>query len=251
MSDTIIGRTIFIPGGTSGIGLALALRLQEAGSTVIIGGRRPAVLAELEAAHPGLGTVTIDTTDSASIEAARDELLAAHPELDAVIAMAGIMVPEDVRTPGFLAAAESIVVTNVLGPIRLLAAFTEHLQAQPAAAFVTVSSGLAHIPLSITPTYNATKAAIHQWSESIRLQLADTCVRVIEVVPPAVKTELMPGQSEADYAMPLDDYIDQTLAILRDEPDVTEVLVERARWMRTAESRGEYDVVVEAVNAAH
>ena len=186
----ISGNTVFIPGSTSGIGLALALELQARGNTVIVGGRRADLLEQIAADHPGIDTVQIDTTDAASIEAAAKEVLARHPDLNVLVTMAGIMRVEDWREPGaFLASAEAVVTTNVLGPIRLIAAFIEHLQAQPDATIVTVSSGLAFAPLAVTPSYNASKAAIHMLSESIRLQLAGTTVKVVELVPPAVRTD--------------------------------------------------------------
>lgn len=205
----ITGSTLFIPGATSGIGLALALRLHDLGNTVVVGGRRTELLEQIAAEHPGIGTVQIDVADPESITRAAAEVLAAYPELDVLVAMAGIMRTEDWRTPAFLADAEAIVTTNLLGPIRLVAAFVEHLQSRPDATIVTVSSGLAHAPLRVTPTYNATKAAIHMLSESIRLQLAGTTVSVLEIVPPAVRTDLMPGQAESPVAMPLDAFVDR------------------------------------------
>ena len=136
----------------------------------------------------------IDTTDPASIESAAKEVLARHPDLNVLVTMAGIMRIEDWRQPeSFLASAEATVTTNVLGPIRLIAAFIEHLQAQPDATIITVSSGLAFAPLRVTPSYNASKAAIHMLSESIRLQYAGTTVKVVELVPPSVRTALLPG----------------------------------------------------------
>jgi len=241
------GNTVFIPGATSGIGLALALRLQAVGNTVVIGGRRTDVLAQLRAEHR-FDTVRIDTADPESIRQAADEVIAAHPDLNVLIAMAGIMRIEDWRNADFVADAEQMVVTNLLGPIRLIAAFTAQLQARPDAAIITVSSGLAHTPLAVTPTYNATKAAIHQLSESIRLQLSDTSVRVIELVPPAVATELLPGQSESPFAMPLDDFADETLALLRDQPDAHEILVENVKFLRFGEVRGDYAQTVATLN---
>ena len=244
----ISGNTIFIPGGTSGIGLALALRLQQAGNTVIIGGRRTDVLERL-AAEYGFGTMSIDISDPASVLSARDAVLAAHPDLNVLIAMAGIMVAEDVTKADFLENAERIVDTNVLGPVRLIAAFSEHLQAQPDATIMTVSSGLAHTPLRLTPSYNASKAFIHQFTESIRLQFAGTSVQVIELVPPAVRTELMPGQSQVEAYLPLDDYIDETMSLLAGQPDATEILVERVKPLRFSEVNGAYEQAIAMVNS--
>jgi short-subunit dehydrogenase involved in D-alanine esterification of teichoic acids len=224
----ISGNTIFIPGSTSGIGLALALELQARGNTVIVGGRRAAELERIAAEHPGLDTVEIDTTDPASIASAAKEVLARHPELNVLIPMAGIMRVEDWRQPGsFLASAEEVVTTNLLGPIRLIAAFVEHLRAQTAATIITVSSGLAFTPLAATPSYNASKAGIHMLSESIRLQLAGTSVQVIELEPPSVRTGLLAAQ-----------------------PEAREIQVERVKFLRYGEARGDYDQVVATLNAS-
>lgn len=186
----ISGNTVFIPGATSGIGLELALALQAKGNTVIVGGRRIELLDQIRRDHPGVSTVRIDISDPASIDIAAQQVLTDHPTLNILVTMAGIMRVEDWHHPeSFLQSAEEIVTTNVLGPIRLIAAFIEHLQVRPEATIITVSSGLAFAPLKVTPSYNASKAAIHMLSESLRLQLADTRVEVKELLPPAVRNE--------------------------------------------------------------
>jgi uncharacterized oxidoreductase len=245
----ITGNTVFIPGATSGIGLALAVALHERGNTVVVGGRRTDLLERIAAEHPGVGTVRVDTADAESIREAAATVLAAHPDLNVLITMAGIMQAEDWHRPEtFLASAESIVTTNVLGPIRLIAAFVEHLQTRPDATIVTVSSGLAFTPLKVTPSYNASKAAIHMLSESIRLQLADTSVGVVELVPPAVRTALMPGQEESDFAMPLDEFVAEVMELIETRPEATELQVERVKFLRYGEARGDYDTVVRVLN---
>lgn len=247
----ISGNTIFIPGSTSGIGLALALELQARGNTVIVGGRRAELLDRIAAEHPGIDTVQIDTTDPASIGSAAKEVLARHPDLNVLVTMAGIMRVEDWHRPeSFLASAESVVTTNVLGPIRLIAAFIEHLRAQPDATIVTVSSGLAFAPLKATPSYNASKAAIHMLSESIRLQLADTSVKIAELQPPSVRTSLLPGQQDSEFAMPLEEFVAEVIALLQAQPDAKEIQVERVKYLRYGEARGDYDQVVETLNAS-
>jgi uncharacterized oxidoreductase len=247
----ITGNTIFIPGCTSGIGLALAVELQARGNTVIAGGRRTAELERIASEHPGLDTVEIDTTDPASIAAAAKEVLGRHPDLNVLIPMAGIMRVEDWRQPAtFLDSAEEVVTTNLLGPIRLIAAFIASLRTRPAAAIVTVSSGLAFTPLAATPSYNASKAGVHMLSESIRLQLAGTGVQVIELVPPSVRTSLLPGQESSEVAMPLDEFIAEAVGLLESQPDAKEIQVERVKFLRYGEARGDYDQVVEVLNAA-
>ncbi|GAA0389467.1 SDR family NAD(P)-dependent oxidoreductase [Microbispora corallina] len=247
----ISGNTIFIPGSTSGIGLALAVELNARGNTVIVGGRRTELLDRIAAEHPGIDTVRIDTADAASIESAAKEVLARHPDLNVLVTMAGIMRVEDWHSPeSFLASAESVITTNVLGPIRLIAAFIEHLQTRPDATVVTVSSGLAFTPLKVTPSYNASKAAIHMLSESIRLQLADTTVKIVELEPPSVRTSLLPGQENSEHAMPLDEFVAEAVELLRTQPDAKEIQVERVKFLRYGEARGDYNQVVETLNAS-
>lgn len=247
----ITGNTIFIPGSTSGIGLSLALALQARGNTVIVGGRRADLLDTIAAEHPGIDTVAIDTADPASIESAAKGVLGRHPDLNVLVTMAGIMRIEDWHQAGsFLASAEEVVTTNVLGPVRLIAAFIEHLRTRSDATIITVSSGLGFAPLAVTPSYNASKAAIHMLSESLRIQLADTSVKVVELVPPSVRTALLPGQETSDFAMPLEEFTAEVMALVEAQPDAKEIQVERVKFLRYGEARGDYDQVVATLNAA-
>ncbi|GAB7037200.1 MULTISPECIES: SDR family oxidoreductase [Catenuloplanes] len=235
----ISGNTVFIPGATSGIGLGLALRLRDRGNTVIVGGRRTALLRQIAAEHPGLDTIAVDTTDPASITAARDELATRHPALDTLITMAGIMELEDLRDPASLDVAERTVEVNLLGPIRLIHAFLPGLLARPSATVMTVSSGLGYVPLPATPSYNATKAAIHFFTESLRVQLHSSNVQVIELVPPATRTTLM-NQQDSAVAMPLEDLLDEVMQLLETDPKAEQIVVERAKWQRNAVAEGRY-----------
>ena len=247
----ISGNTIFIPGATSGIGLALAIALRDKGNTVIVGGRRQELLDRIVAEHPGLDAVRIDTADPQSIAAAATRVLAAHPDLNVLVTMAGVMTIEDWRYPAsFLASAETTIETNVLGTIRLIAAFIEHLQTRPAATVVTVSSGLAYTPLRVTPSYNASKAAVHMLTETLRLQFAGSTVEFKELEPPAVRTDLMPGHRDSAYAMPLDEFIAEVMEILEHQPQATEIQVQNVKFLRYSEQRGEYDHAVAVLNGA-
>ncbi|QNE19332.1 SDR family NAD(P)-dependent oxidoreductase [Kribbella qitaiheensis] len=242
------GNTIFLAGGTSGLGLGLALRFRDLGNKVIISGRRKELLDRLAAEHPGLETIALDVADPDSITDTVEQVIAAHPDVNVVITMAGIMLPENLLDAGHLSVTESTVTTNLLGTIRVISAFLPHLVAQQDAAILTVSSGLAFVPLAITPTYNATKAAIHSYTQSLRLQLADTSIQVIELIPPAVQTALM-GQENSEHALPLEVYLTDTMEILQTRPDVAEVVIERVEFLRNAEPEGRYDQTVAALNS--
>lgn len=237
------GNTILITGGTSGIGLGLALRWHEAGNKVIVAGRRVELLDQLTTEHPGIESITLDIADPASITRAADTVAAGYPDLNVLVNNAGIMLAEDLLDPACLRIAEDHITTNLLGTIRMTYAFTPLLVSKEDAAIVNVSSALAFVPLPRTPTYNATKAALHSFTDSLRVQLADTAVQVIEMAPPGVRTTLL-GQQDDEQAMPLEDFLTETMTLLNTQPDATEIVVERARFVRYAEANGSYDDVL-------
>jgi len=227
----LTGNTIFITGGGSGIGRGLAEALHARGNQVIISGRRKEVLAETTAANPGMQSVELDVEDRKSIEAVAKRLIAEFPKLNVLINNAGIMKPDGVQDVVDDATVSSIVTTNLLGPIRMTSALIEHLKAQPTAAVAYVTSGLAFTPLAMTATYNATKAAIHSYVLSQRYLLKGTSVKVLEIAPPYVQTELMGSHQLSDpRAMPLKEYIGETIALLG--TDAEEILVERVKRQR-------------------
>jgi len=236
----ITGNTILITGGGSGIGRALAEAFHARGNQVVIAGRRQSVLDAATAANPGMKSAVLDIEDPAAIQHFAAQLRKDFPALNVVIHNAGIMRPERL-TDGSTDTAEATITTNLLGPIRLNAALIDHLLAQPKASIVTVSSGLAFLPFAVAPTYCATKAAIHSYSETLRYQLKDTSVQVLELVPPYVQTELMGERQKNDpNAMPLDAFIEETMRLIESTPDATEILVERVKPLRFAEANGSY-----------
>ena len=235
----ITSRSVFIAGGTSGIGLELARRFRDAGSTVVVGGRRGDALAQL--AGEGLGTVTIDVTDAGSVTRARDEVLRAHPDLDTVITMAGTGIPEDLRDPAHFAAAETTIAVNVLGTIRVIDAFTPHLIGRGSGTIITVSSGIGFLPFPVMAAYGASKAAVHAYSEALRAQLDGTGVEVAELVPPAVATRI--GGSNP-HALALDAYGAEVMDLLAQDPTPHEILVQGVLMHRWAERDGTYDKLV-------
>jgi uncharacterized oxidoreductase len=227
----ITNRTLFIVGGTSGIGRGLAQRFADAGSTVIVGGRSAGGVEGLEA-------VKIDVTDPGSVLRARDEVLANHPGLDVVVTMSGVLLTEDLRDPAHIAAAETTIATNLLGTIRVTDAFTPHLIARGSGTILTVSSGIGFLPFPLMPTYGATKAGVHSYTESLRAQLAGTGIEVAELVPPAVATPAMAKLNPA--ALPLDAYLDEVMDLLAQEPTPREIIVKGALGLRWAERDGTY-----------
>jgi short-subunit dehydrogenase involved in D-alanine esterification of teichoic acids len=232
--------TVLVVGGTSGIGRELARRFAAAGSTVAVAGRNPQALAEL--AEEGFGTISIDVTSSGSVTSARDAALARYPELDTVVTMSGVMLLEDLRDPAHYEAATTTVDTNLLGTIRVLDAFTPHLIRRGAGTLVTVTSGIAFLPFPPMPSYAASKAAVHAYSEALRAQLDGTGVGVVELVPPAVATA---GQEKVNpHALPLDDFASEVMDLLSQDPTPREVLVKGVLGHRWAERDGTYDGLV-------
>ena len=240
--------TILITGGGSGIGKAMAEALHARGAKIIIAGRRRDALEAVAAANPGMAVETLDVADAADVKAFAARVIVAHPDLNVVINNAGIMVAEDLTAePVGLDIVEQTIAINLLGPIRLTAALLPHLKSKAKATVVTVSSGLAFVPLTATPTYSATKAAIHSWSQSLRTQLKDTSVEVLEWAPPAVATDLMPGHAENPNSMPLADFTAESLSLF-EAGGLDEILVERVKFLRGAEARGDYAKVYSILN---
>jgi uncharacterized oxidoreductase len=173
--------------------------------------------------------------------------LAEHPAVNVLINNAGIMRFEQLDARRDLNDAEATITTNLLGPIRLTNALIEHLATQPDAAIVNVTSGLAFVPMTATPTYNATKAAIHSYTISLREVLKDR-VEVIELAPPAVQTGLTPGQESRPGYQPLDDFADEVMALFSQTPTPREILVERVGFLRRAEAEGRFDETLKQLN---
>lgn len=236
----LTNRTVLIVGGTSGIGLELAHRFAKDGNTVVVGGRKPEP-------QDGLQSVRIDVTDPTSVLRARDEVLAAHPDLDVVVTMSGVLLTEDLRDPAHITDAENMVATNLLGTIRVIDAFSPHLIGRGAGTIITVSSGIAFLPFPLMATYGATKAAVHSYTESLRAHLAGTGVEVAELVPPAVATPAMAKLNPA--AVPVDDYLDEVMELLAVEPTTREIIAGAALPLRWAERDGTYAELLERRSA--
>lgn len=233
------GNTILITGGGSGIGAALAHRFHDLGNKVIVAGRRLDALEATIAGRPNMAAMQLDVEDPAAIAAFARRIVAEHPDLNVLINNAGIMRFEQVDRARDLGDAEATIAANLLGPIRMIDGLVEHLTSRPDAAIVNVTSGLAFVPLIDTPTYNATKAAIHSYTVALRGALAGKA-EVIELVPPAVQTGLTPGQENRPGYMPLEDFIEEVMALFGRQPTPPEILVERVNFLRGAEAEGRF-----------
>lgn len=243
------GNTILITGGGSGIGEALAHRFHDLGNTVIVAGRRVKALEQVATGRPGIHPMPLDIADAEDITAFAQRVVAEHPALNVMINNAGIMRFETLDQARNLSDAEATITTNLLGPIRLTDALIEHLLGRPDAALINVSSGLAFVPLTATPTYSATKAAIHSYTVSLR-EVLNGKVEVIELVPPAVQTDLTPGQATREGYLPLAEFIDEVMALFQQQPTPREILVQRVAFLRNAEAEGRFDETVTTLNDA-
>jgi uncharacterized oxidoreductase len=230
------GNTIFITGGGSGIGRGLAEALHKLDNQVIISGRRKGHLDATTKANPGMQSVELNVEDPVSIAAVAQKLIADYPALNVLINNAGIMqidnaagvIEEDLLT--------STVTTNLLGPIRMTSALIEHFKKQESAAVINVSSVLGFVPLAMSAVYSSTKAALHSYTLSLRYTLSGSSVKVLEIAPPWVQTDLL-NSNEEPRAMPLAPFIAETIKVLGTDSD--EIVVEQAAMLRNNPGPGE------------
>ena len=246
------GNTILVTGGTSGIGRALAQALHDRGNRVIVAGRRQALLDEVAAGRERMAGMKLDLGDAVSLPGFAEDVRARFPELNVLIANAGISSQEDVTGRWDLDAAEAMVGTNILGTLRIVGALLPDLMRRPDASIVVTTSNLAFVPRAVYPTYCATKAFLHSWLQSMRHQLRTIPIEVLELAPPYVRTELTGERQATDpRGMPVEAYVAEVMGLL-DAGDHRggEVLVARARDARTAEREGRYESVFSDMNPA-
>jgi uncharacterized oxidoreductase len=245
------GNTILITGGTSGIGRALAEAFHDRGNKVVVAGRRRALLDEITARRPRMVGIPLDLDDAASLSQLTGEARARFPDLNVLIANAGISRTEDMAADGWDASiAQSIVETNILGVLRVTAALLPILKGRPDATIMATSSALAFVPRADFPSYCASKAFLHSWLQSLRYQLRKIPVEVLELSPPYVQTDLTGAKQASDArAMPLDAYVADVMRLLElNEHPRGEVLLERDHARRWAERDGRYDAMFSTFN---
>ncbi|WP_431046195.1 SDR family oxidoreductase [Roseateles sp. L2-2] len=243
--------TVLVTGGTSGIGRALAEALHDRGNRVIVTGRRQSLLDEMSAGRPGLVGLALDVDDPSSFARLPSTLRSRFPDLNVVIANAGISRTEDMTSDDWNAGdAEAIVQTNILGVVRVAAAVLPLLKGKVDAAFLATSSALAFVPRADFPTYCASKAFLHSWLQSLRHQMRHVPIEVLELSPPYVQTGLTGAQQASDpRAMPLADYVAEVLQLLEDgRTPRGEVLLDRDLPRRWAERDGRYETMFAAMN---
>jgi uncharacterized oxidoreductase len=225
----LTGNTILITGGGSGIGRGLAEALHKLGNQVIISGRRKGHLDVTTKANPGMKSVELDVENPASIKAVAARLIGEYPKLNVLINNAGVMHIDDVSVAVDETMLVTTITTNLMGPIRMTGAFIDHLKKKDRAVVMNVSSVLGFVPMTMAAVYSTTKAAMHSYSMSLRYKLKDTSVKVLEIAPPWVATDLLNSKDDP-RAMPLPEFIAETIKVLG--TDEQEVLVERAKPLR-------------------
>ena len=243
--------TILITGGTSGIGRALAEAFHQRGNQVVIAGRRQSLLDEITAHNEGMRGILLDLEDPASLAALIKQVPEQFPHLNVLINNAGISVPQDLTNGDTdISVSKSMISTNIFATLELTAALLPLLREQASATIMATTSGLAFVPSARFPTYCATKAFLHSWLQSLRFQLRDTSVEVLELVPPYVQTELAGAKQASDpNAMPLADYVAEVMRFF-DVPEgaSNEILVERVKKLRFAAESGQYEQVYQGYN---
>lgn len=242
------GNTVLVTGGASGIGLAIAERFLRAGSEVIVCGRREGKLREAAETHPGLRTRVCDVADEADRAALFEWATSEFPRLNVLVNNAGIQRRFRLTEPEEWSETHQEIAINFDAPVHLTTVFLPHLLRQERAAVVNVTSGLAFVPMAMAPVYCATKAALRSFTLSLRHQLARTAVRVVEVIPPAVNTDLG-GPGLHTFGAPLDEFADSVMERMgRGELEIPYGTSERS----SRASREELDEIFRRMNqAAH
>jgi uncharacterized oxidoreductase len=227
------GQTILITGGTSGLGLGFAEKFHQLGNAVIICARRKDRLKKIERTHPGMATIVCDVADGSERERLRDEVVEKFPATNVLINNAGVQFPVDLARPVDLECVRAEIEINLTAPIHLGSLFARHLAARKPAAIINISSGLAFTPMAFAPVYCATKAALHSLTLSLRYQLRKSGIRVFEIIPPWVATELGRHGHEEEAkplgGIPVSEFIESAVQAI--EEDVLEAPIGSAKGL--------------------
>lgn len=228
--------TILITGGTSGIGLELVKQLTQQGSTIIVTGRKQEALDNARRLFPKIHVFRSDVSDPQDIERLYKEVTQQFPDLNMIINNAGEMRLLDVQDASKnLENITREIDINLTGTIRMVHQFLPHLIKKRSAAIVNVSSAIAFMPYSTAPVYSASKAGVHAYSQALRLQLDRTSVKVIELIPPGVNTNLQndwvlpPNPSQM---MDVDKLVSVAIkGLLNDTPEIKPFLVNMIKFL--------------------
>lgn|ERR1035437_651955 len=215
------GNTIFITGGTSGLGLAFAERFIELGNKVVICGRREDRLNHLKEKHPGLITYSCDVSDSSQRESISSMIIKEHPDVNILVNNAGIQLVADLTKPVNLDNIKLEIETNLTAPIHLASLFSQHLATKSDSAIINISSGLAFTPIAFMPVYCATKAGIHSLTMSLRFQMRNTSVKIFEIIPPSTDTELgherRADKNETHGGIPISEFLEEAMEAIKND----------------------------------
>ncbi len=241
----LASNTVLVTGGASGIGLALAQRFLQAGSTVIVCGRREEKLEEARTKHPVLKTYVCDLSKEKQREKLLRWAMKEFPRLNVLVNNAGIQRRVRILGDKWSATHEEIAI-NLEAPLHLTSLFIPHLMKQERPAILNVTSGLAFSPIASVPIYCATKAALHSFTLSLRHQLAGTPVQVIEIIPPAVNTDLG-GPGLHTFGVAVEEFMNAvTMGLRQGDPEIAYGYSQRA----SQASRSELDEIFQRMNQA-
>jgi uncharacterized oxidoreductase len=238
------GNTILITGGTSGIGLAFAEEFIRLGNKVIICGRRENRLDEIQQKHKDIVTRVCDVANTEDREALATWVISNHPDVNVLINNAGVQLLTELTKPVNVGRVRQEVETNFIAPIHIGSLFAPHFSAKSNAAIINISSGLAFVPIAFMPVYCATKAAIHSLTLSLRHQLKNTAIKVFEIAPPSVDTELgsdrRADKTESHGGMPVSEFLSEAMEALKQD-----VLEAPIAWAKNSREKREalFDVI--------
>jgi uncharacterized oxidoreductase len=208
------GNTVLITGGTSGLGLGFAEEFIRRGNKVIISGRREKRLQDIKKKNEKIEIFVSDVSFAEQRQKLFETVTDKFPETNILINNAGVQLLADLTRIN-LDKVNKEVETNFVAPIHLCSLFAEHLKSKKESAIINISSGLAFVPLAFVPVYCATKAAIHSYTMSLRFQLRNTSVKVFEIIPPSVDTELgqerRADKNQTHGGLPIPDFITEAM----------------------------------------